>query len=148
MKVRGGIKISAPHPGSCHCRAVRFEVTLLDGLGTARRCNCSICRMRGAIAVSALLADFRLLAGESELSLYQFGTNTAKHYFCSRCGIYTHHQRRSNPEHYGINVACLENVCPFDILEVEVLDGANHPRDHGHGAHADRYGTLHFTPAS
>lgn len=146
MKTRDGIVVRSPHAGRCHCGAVKFEVTLLDGLNTARRCNCSICRMRGAVAVSALLADFELLAGQDALSLYQFNTNTAKHYFCSRCGIYTHHQRRSNPEHYGINVACLEGLSPFDILEVDVLDGHHHPRDHGQGRRAGKAGTLRFTP--
>ena len=54
---------------------------------------------------------------------------TAKHYFCSVCGIYTHHQRRSNPEEYGYNVGCLAGVNPFDLGEVPVSDGVNHPRD-------------------
>ncbi len=30
------------------------------------------------------------------------------------CGIYSHHQRRSKPELYGYNVACLEGVNPSD----------------------------------
>lgn len=83
--------------GACHCGAVRFHVKLADGLRSARRCTCSYCRMRGAIAVSANLDDIRIVSGEDALTLYQFNTNTAKHYFCSVCGIYTHHQRRSNP---------------------------------------------------
>jgi hypothetical protein len=67
--------------------------------------------------------------GAEFLTLYQFNTNTAKHYFCARCGIYTHHQRRSNPQQYGVNVACLEGVSPFDFQEVPVYDGSRHPRD-------------------
>ena len=35
--------------GSCHCGSVKFEVTLRDGLKNARRCNCSLCRRKGAI---------------------------------------------------------------------------------------------------
>ncbi|NBU89174.1 MAG: GFA family protein, partial [Betaproteobacteria bacterium] len=38
-----------------------------------------------------------------KLRLYQFNTKIAKHYFCSNCGIYTHHQRRSFPDQYGYN---------------------------------------------
>jgi hypothetical protein len=64
--------------------------------------------MRGAVAVSASLADITITAGADALTLYQFNTMQAKHYFCSKCGIYTHHQRRSNPQQYGVNVACLE----------------------------------------
>jgi hypothetical protein len=114
---------------ACHCGAVRFRVALSDGLKTARRCTCSYCRMRGAIAVSAELGGISFIAGEDRLSCYQFNTGTAKHYFCSVCGIYTHHQRRSNPDQYGVNVACLEGVSPFDFAEVVVYDGERHPSD-------------------
>jgi hypothetical protein len=115
--------------GSCHCGAVKFTVRLTDGLNTARRCTCSLCRMRGAIAVSAQLADLRFHQGADLLTTYQFNTGTAKHYFCSICGIYTHHQRRSNPGEYGINAACLEDVSPFDFEDVVVYDGVSHPSD-------------------
>ena len=119
--------------GGCHCGAVRFQVKLSDGLRTARRCNCSYCRMRGAIAVSAELDDIAIWQGADMLSLYQFGTMAARHYFCSRCGIYTHHQRRSNPHQYGVNVACLDGISPFDFAEVPVNDRVNHPSDGGGG---------------
>jgi hypothetical protein len=85
--------------------------------------------MRGAVAVSADLDGITILAGEDALSLYQFGTRAAKHYFCSICGIYTHHQRRSNPNQYGINVACLSGLSPFDFEAVPVNDGVRHPTD-------------------
>jgi hypothetical protein len=115
--------------GACHCGTVRFHVRLSDGLRTARRCNCSFCRMRGAVAVSAPSDGLTILEGESALSLYQFNTNSAKHFFCSKCGIYTHHQRRGNPNQFGVNVACLEGLSPFDFATVEVLDGTLHPAD-------------------
>ena len=54
---------------------------------------------------------------------------TARHYFCRTCGIYTHHQRRSNPAELGINVACIEGISPFDFAEVLVMDGIAHPSD-------------------
>lgn len=117
--------------GACHCGKVRFHVKLVDGLRTARRCNCSYCRMRGAVAVSAQVGDVTILEGEDALSVYAFNSHTAKHFFCSTCGIYTHHQRRSNPNHYGVNVACLEGLSPFDFAEVPVVDGMAHPKDTG-----------------
>lgn len=117
--------------GACHCGTIRFRVRLSDGLNTARRCTCSYCRLRGAVAVSAQLDGLTITAGEEALSTYQFNTGAAKHHFCSRCGIYTHHQRRSNPEQYGVNAACLTGVSPFDFAEVPVLDGVNHPSDTG-----------------
>lgn len=125
--------------GACHCGTVRFHVRLADGLRSARRCTCSYCRMRGAVAVTAKLDDLNILTGQDALTLYQFNTGTAKHYFCSVCGIYTHHRRRSDPSEYGINAACLEGISPFDFEEVVVTDGINHPSD---GAGASRSGVV------
>lgn len=131
--------------GSCHCGAVKFDVTLTQGFASARRCTCSICRMRGAVAVTSTPDDFRITQGEDNLATYRFNTNTAEHHFCSTCGIYTHHKRRSNPGQLGVNVACLENVSPFDFKEVVVFDGQRHPADNAeHKTYS--VGTLTFTP--
>jgi hypothetical protein len=131
--------------GACHCGQVRFRVVLQGGLASARRCTCSYCRMRGAVAVSAARADFELLDGASHLTRYQFNTRTAEHFFCSTCGIYTHHRRRSNPEQFGINAACLEGVSPFDFRDVIVLDGINHPSDRN--GQSRIAGHLRFEPS-
>jgi hypothetical protein len=117
------------HTGSCHCGAVRFRVRLADGLNTARRCTCSICRMRGAVVVSAAVGGVEIVDGAEVLSEYRFNTETARHFFCNRCGIYTHHQRRSNPGQFGVNAACLSGVSPFDFADLPVMDGVNHPSD-------------------
>jgi hypothetical protein len=119
--------------GACHCGAVRFTVALAEGLEKPRRCNCSFCRMRGAVVVSALLDDLTITSGRDVLRLYQFNTRKAEHYFCSVCGIYTHHRRRSNPNHFSINVACLAGVSPFDFECVPVYDGVMHPSDRAGG---------------
>ncbi len=132
--------------GVCHCGTVRFHVRLADGLRSARRCTCSYCRMRGAIAVTANLDDIEIVSGEESLTLYQFNTKTAKHYFCSVCGIYTHHQRRSNPRQYGVNVACLDGVSPFDFVAVIVNDGVSHPSDGKVAGKSGRAGVLKFIP--
>lgn len=99
--------------------------------------------MRGAVAVSADTAGLEVLAGEDALSVYRFNTETARHYFCSVCGIYTHHQRRSNPSEFGVNVACLVNISPFDFDTVPVLDGHRHPADDPLG-NVRIVGTLKF----
>ena len=115
--------------GSCHCGAVQFTATLTEGFASARRCTCSICRMRGAVAVTSTPEHFRITQGEDKLATYRFNTGVAEHHFCSVCGIYTHHRRRSNPNELGVNVACLEGVSPFNFREVKVLDGTRHPAD-------------------
>ncbi|MCC3702383.1 GFA family protein [Rouxiella badensis] len=129
---------------SCHCGAVKFTVKLTDGFNTIRRCDCSLCRMRGAVVVSADLQDITITEGQEKLTEYRFNTQTAKHFFCSVCGIYTHHQRRSNPTQYGVNTACLEGVSPFDFPEVVVMNGKTHPKDTQTAAKIAGY--LRFSP--
>lgn len=131
--------------GQCHCGTVRFEATLGDDLKSVRRCNCSYCRMRGAVMAMAEPAGVKILAGQEALTSYRFNTKVAEHFFCSRCGIYTHHQRRSDTTLFAVNVACLDGVSPFDFPEVPVSDGINHPNDTGGPSRLA--GTLRFIPA-
>lgn len=123
------IDVQISHKGQCHCGRVKYTVSLPEGLVDVRRCNCSMCRRRGAVVASVGLEDIHFESGEDALSIYQFNTFTAKHYFCSSCGIYTHHQRRSNPKLYAINIACLDGVDPTTLKYVKTLDGETHPRD-------------------
>ena len=119
------------HNASCHCGAVKFTVDIPDGMVSARRCDCSFCTMRGAVAVSTTLDGLKIVEGAENLTLYQFNTRAAEHYFCKTCGIYTHHRRRSNPDEFGVNMACLRGHSPFQLDEIIVHDGQNHPNDGG-----------------
>jgi AraC-like DNA-binding protein len=67
-------------------------------------------------------AALRVEAGEDLLTLYEWNTKRAKHYFCSRCGIYVFHRKRAAPDHFGINIFCLDG---FDVssLPVRETDG-------------------------
>lgn len=67
---------------ACHCGAVQFRVRLRDGAHSARRCDCSLCRMRGTVVVSAQVGGLEFVRGEENLSLYQFNTKVRRHYFC------------------------------------------------------------------
>tara|TARA_R110002033_G_scaffold1684_29_gene13716 strand:+ start:4643 stop:5056 length:414 start_codon:yes stop_codon:yes gene_type:complete len=129
------------HDAACHCGTVRFTVELPDGIASARRCDCSFCAMRGAVAVSATLDGITFTAGEGNLSCYTFNTGTAQHFFCKNCGIYTHHRRRSNPNEYGVNLACISGQTPF-LPVVNVVDGQAHPSD---GAPPRIAGTLSYS---
>lgn len=112
--------------GRCHCGGVQFEIDAPDGLQNLRRCNCSLCSRKGAIMASVSLSGLRVTKGEGDaLRVYTWNTHTAKHYFCGTCGIYTHHQRRSNPNEYGVNVACLEGVDLTALGEIGLGDGAS-----------------------
>jgi hypothetical protein len=124
-----GVQVTEQHKASCHCGSVEIVFDLPNGLEELRRCDCSLCRRRGAIAASVPLSGITIVKGEDQLKLYQFNTLTAKHYFCQNCGIYTHHQRRSNPSQYGFNVACLEGINPLKLGDIPTNDGVNHPAD-------------------
>jgi hypothetical protein len=103
---------------------VTFEV---DAEVTALyECNCSMCQRKGSLYISALDADrVRILAGESELAAYQFGTGTATHLFCRHCGIQPFHHPRARPTGWSVNARCLENFDRLRTLPVRQFDGQN-----------------------
>lgn len=66
--------------------------------------------------------DLEITAEEDALGLYQFGSHTAKHFFCKNCGIYTFHETIRKPGHYRANIGCLEGI-DSTMLDFEVFDG-------------------------
>jgi hypothetical protein len=125
-----GIDLTGTHEGGCHCGAVRYRAVIPPG-PVVRRCNCSICVMKGVLMIDVPLENMTVTRGEDVLALYTFGTGAAKHRFCPKCGIHVFHQTRSDPDKYGINAATLDEVSPYDFAEVPVFDGINHPKDTG-----------------
>ena len=73
------------HAGSCHCGYVRFEVEA--EIDHKRICDCSICHKRGALIFRVPEAALTLHRSLSDLTLYEWGSGTAKDYFCPHCGI-------------------------------------------------------------
>jgi hypothetical protein len=99
--------------GSCHCGAVEFEIE--SDFPELTTCDCSICRRKNAVMVKVHESQFKLLSGEDDLSEYRFHTMTARHFFCSICGIYPFHRKRVTPNYLGINIFCLDNFDPSGI---------------------------------
>ena len=114
---------------TCHCGGVEIEVNVPDNFSKFIKCNCSICKRKGATMTMVSSKDFKIIKGQDLLKLYQFHSKVAKHYFCQICGIYTHHNPRSNPAIYGINLGCLEDINSLELKNVSILDGENHPLD-------------------
>ena len=108
---------------NCHCKEVQIELKLNNDLEEVVRCNCSLCKKRGSIMAKIKLDNLKIIKGAKKLKLYKFGKNKAEHFFCSICGIYTHHKSYTNPENYEFNVACLENIDSFKFKKVPVFDG-------------------------
>ena len=113
----------------CHCGAVEAEINLSENLDKTLRCNCSLCKRKGAVMSMVKNENFKIIKGLEKLSLYQFHTKVAKHFFCSICGIYTHHNPRSNPAMTGFNLGCVDEVNVFNLKNILVNDGQNHPLD-------------------
>jgi centromere protein V len=107
--------------GGCHCGAVRFEVLAPDEI-EATECTCSICRKVGYLHLIVPAARFRLLTGENQLTTYSFNTGTAKHHFCSVCGIKSFYVPRSKPDGYSVNVRCLDEGA-VRVARIALFDG-------------------------
>jgi len=114
---------------TCHCGEVKAGINVSDNLEKGIKCNCSICKRRGAIMSMVKNEDFKVTKGQDKLKIYQFHSKIAKHFFCSNCGIYTHHNPRSNPAMTGFNVGCIDEIDTFKLEKVNVNDGKNHPLD-------------------
>ena len=113
----------------CHCNAVEAEINILGNIDKILRCNCSLCKRKGALMFMVKNEDFKIVKGKDKLKLYQFHSNVAKHYFCSICGIYTHHNPRSNTAMTGFNLGCVDEIDTFNLKNITVNDGHNHPLD-------------------
>lgn len=110
------------YEGGCHCGRVRFVVHA--DLATAALCNCSICVKKGFIHVIVPATDFALLSAREALSVYEFNTKTAKHYFCRVCGVQSFYVPRSDPDKIDVNARCLDGV-DAERLELSRFDGRN-----------------------
>ncbi len=108
---------------TCHCKEIQIELMLNKDLEELVRCNCSLCKKRGSIMAKIKLNDLKIIKGANKLKLYKFGKNKAEHFFCSKCGIYTHHKSYTNPENYEFNVACIDNIDTFKFKNIPVYDG-------------------------
>ena len=112
------------YKGSCHCGNVEFSFEH-EGITDGLRCNCSICKRKGAIMSSFVIPpdEFKIdLNEEGSLRLYEFDDKAAHHYFCKKCGIYPFHQTFRMPDHYRVNLGCIDEV-DTDEFEIGVFDG-------------------------
>ena len=112
------------YQGSCHCQAVRYEVTMAPpDKGFA--CNCSICSRSGWLLTFVPSSAFRLLSGEGELVDYQFGRKHLHHTFCRVCGVrpFSRGTSKDSGETVAVNLRCLAGI-DLTKLPVETFDGA------------------------
>jgi hypothetical protein len=113
------------HEGSCHCGAVRFEVSL-EPPEKAYACNCSICSRAGWLLAFVAPSAFRLVSGEEALADYQFGKKKVHHQFCKTCGVraFSRGADETGKGHVAINLRCVAGIEPMK-LPVQTFDGAS-----------------------
>ena len=113
---------------TCHCKEVIAEINIAK-IERVIRCNCSICKRKGVVMSMVKNEDFKITKGDKKLTLYKFHSKIAQHFFCSICGIYTHHNPRSNPAMTGFNLGCLDEIDTFNLEDIKILNGRDHPLD-------------------
>ena len=119
------------HTGGCHCGRVRFEA-LAPAQIVVSECNCSMCSRTGYLHLIVPAAQFTLLSGREVLSTYTFNTGTARHHFCSVCGVKSFYVPRSHPDGYSVNARCLDPG-PITGMTVRQIDGRNWERQYQKG---------------
>ncbi len=108
--------------GGCHCKAVRYEVTI--DLDRVISCNCSHCSAKGLLLSFAPANQFRLLQGEERLRDYQFNKHAIHHLFCDGCGVQSFARGKGpdGQETVAINVRCLDGI-DVAALTLTPVDG-------------------------
>ncbi|HSO31052.1 MAG TPA: GFA family protein [Labilithrix sp.] len=110
------------HKGGCHCKKVRYEVTI--AADSAMGCNCSMCSKKGSLLSFVGVDAFRLKSGEDNLTDYQFNKHAIHHLFCKTCGV-TSFARGNKPDGtamVAVNVRCLDDF-DLDAVTVKMVDG-------------------------
>ena len=93
--------------------------------------------MKGYLHWIVPQTDFRLLTPESALATYRFGTRTARHHFCSTCGITPFYIARSDPDKIDVNARCIQGL-DLASLAIEPFDGQNWELAHERYRQRDR----------
>ena len=116
---------------TCHCGEIEIQINLKKEINELMRFNCSMCKRKGTMVATIDKKDLKVVKGQDKIKTYQFNTNVAKHHFCSECGIHTHNLRRSDPNTFGINVGCIDEIEPDRLFKLKtfVNDGQNHIKD-------------------
>jgi hypothetical protein len=117
-------QLPSRHRGSCHCGAVRFEVTA-DLTGGGSRCNCSVCSKIGGLGIIVPPEALTVLSSEAELGEYVWGGKISRRYFCKQCGIHTFSRgylAELGGAFAGVNLNTLDGIDP-GALAISYWDG-------------------------
>lgn len=108
------------YEGTCHCGAVRYEVTMAAP-EKAFSGNCSMCRRVGWLLTFAPAEAFRLIQGDDSLGDYQFNRKNIHHHFCTTCGVrsFSRGKKPTGEPMVAVNLRCLTD---FDATKLPVQE--------------------------
>ena len=106
--------------GSCHCGAVRFEISRPEWVIS---CNCSICRRYATLWAHCPPNEGRLLAGEAATRAYVWGDRMIAFHFCATCGVTTHYTGTDGGR-VSFNLRLADDPAAVADLRVRHFDGA------------------------
>ena len=109
------------YTGSCHCGAVKFTFEDAEPL-TGVRCNCSICKRKGAVMSEHWYPATVELA--QPLGVYQWQDFDVKHCFCTTCGVFVWGEIVQKPGKYRLNMGCVDGIDAL-ALPIRLIDGAS-----------------------
>lgn len=110
--------------GSCHCKAITYEVALDISQGTGK-CNCTYCWKMRNWSAQVKPGDFRLLTGAEQLGDYSKSGDWGEghHRFCTRCGVNTHGHGRIDAmggEYVGVQLSTLDDLPVNELIAAPV----------------------------
>src|ERR1700739_690276 len=91
--------------GNCHCGALgfRFQTALPPAAWSVRACQCSFCRLHGALSTSDPAGSLTFHVKDFDsLQRYRFSLKTADFLVCGRCGVYVGAQIETPRGAFGI----------------------------------------------
>ena len=109
------------YEGKCHCGKIKFSFES-EPITTAKRCNCSICKRKGAVMSTQYIPgkDFHPHENAADMEDYRWQDRDVNHLFCKTCGIYPYHG--NNEWGYRVNLGCVDAVDIF-ALDISIIDG-------------------------
>jgi len=107
---------------SCHCGAVRLEIT--NPPEALTDCNCSICRRYGALWAYYSPKQVRLVQPAGATDSYAWGDRTIDFHRCKTCGCVTHWAAKDpHLDRMGVNARLMDPEV-LRPLRIRKLDGA------------------------
>lgn len=110
--------------GSCHCGAVRFQLSAMPQWLT--RCNCSFCTRAGGLWAHDEVERITVTYDPGDVNRYIWGDKTLAFISCKTWGCTTHWESLDPQPHSRMAVNC-NMAKPQDIaaLRIRNFDGAD-----------------------